>query len=62
MKKSDILELMRELPEDLDDNAVDRFIYTLWVRRKIEHALAEADREEGMPHDEFVRVSDEWLE
>ena len=57
MNKSQILELMRDLPEDLD---VDQFIYTLWFRRKIERALAEADEDEGIPHGEFVRLSDEW--
>ena len=58
MKKSEILELMRDLPEDLD---VDKFIYTLWFRRKIERTVAEAEEDEGLPHEEFVRQSDEWL-
>ena len=57
MNKSQILEMMRDLPEDLD---VDHFIYTLWFRRKIERALAEADADEGIPHDDLVRQSNEW--
>jgi hypothetical protein len=58
MKKSDVLELLQNLPVDLDINA---FIYALWFRRKIERALAEADEVEGIPHEEFVRESDAWL-
>lgn len=57
MKKSEILDLMRELPEDLD---VDAFICTLWFRRKIERALVDAEYDEGIPHDELVRQSEEW--
>jgi hypothetical protein len=58
MKKRDVLELLQEMPEDLD---IEKLIYTLYVRRKIELALAEAEHDEGMPHEEFVRQSDEWL-
>ncbi len=58
MKKREVLELLRDQPEDLD---IDRFIYTLWFRRKLQRALAEADADEGTPHEEFVRLSDEWL-
>ena len=59
VKKRDVLELLRDQPEDLD---IDKFIYTLWVRRKIERALAEAQNDEGMSHKEFVRESDAWLD
>lgn len=58
MKKSEILELMRDMPEDLD---VERLISTLWFRQKIERALREAGEGDGIPHDELVRQSDEWL-
>ena len=58
MKKSDIMEILRDMPEELD---IDKLIYTLYVRRKIE--LAEADAEAGreISHEEFERLSDEWL-
>ena len=58
MKKSDIMEILRDMPEELD---IDKLIYTLYVRRKIE--LAEADVEAGreISHEEFERLSDEWL-
>jgi hypothetical protein len=57
--KSDVLELLRDQPEDLD---IDKFIYTLWVRRKIERALAQAETDEGMSHEESARESDKWLD
>jgi hypothetical protein len=59
MKKQDVLDLLCEQPEDLD---IDKFIYTLWFRRKLERAIAQADVEDGMPHEEFVRTSDAWLD
>ena len=58
MKKCEILELMRDLPEDLE---VDKFIYTLWFRRKIEHAVAEAEKDEGIPHEEIIKRGEEWF-
>lgn len=59
MKKSDVLELLRDMPEDLD---IDKFIYTLFVRRKIEQGLADADAGDEISHEEFVKLSDEWLD
>ena len=58
MKKSDVLELLRDEPEDLD---IDKFIYTLWFRRQIE--LGEADIAAGrvIPHEEVVREMKTWL-
>jgi hypothetical protein len=58
VKKSDVLELLRDEPEELD---IDKFIYTLWFRRKIDLALREADETEGIPHEEVMRELDEWL-
>jgi hypothetical protein len=59
MKKTDVLELLKGEPEELD---IDKFIYTLWVRRKIERALAEAEKDAGISHEDFVRESDAWLD
>jgi hypothetical protein len=58
MKKSELLELIRELPEDLD---IDKFIYTLYVRRKIEIGIADADAGRVITHEEFEKLSEEWL-
>lgn len=59
MKKRDLLELLRGQPDDID---IDALIYTLYVRQKIEHALAEAEHDEGMDHEEFVRESAAWFD
>jgi hypothetical protein len=52
MKKGDVLELLEEMPEDLD---VEKLIYTLHLRQKLE--IAEADL---APHDEVEREMEEW--
>ena len=57
MKKSEMLEMLRDMPEDLDLAAL---IYTLYVRRKIELAVAAADAGETISHDELVQQSEEW--
>jgi hypothetical protein len=58
MEKSKVLELLCDEPDELD---IDEFIYKLWFRYMIDLALAEAEADDGMPHEEFVRLSDEWL-
>lgn len=42
MKKAELLELLREMPEELD---IDKLLYTLYVRHQVELALA--DKAEG---------------
>lgn len=59
MKKTEVLELLREEPEDID---IDKFIYTMWFRRRLEITLAQADEDEGISQEEFERLSDSWLE
>ncbi len=58
MKKSEILELLRDEPEELD---VDKFIYTLYLRRKLELALADAEAGRELSLEEFERLTDEWF-
>lgn len=59
MKKSEVLEILRDLPEDLD---VDTFIYTLYVRRRIEIGIAAADAGDLVPHEEIEREMEQWPE
>ena len=61
MKKAELVEIVNDLPDDADVD-IDKLIYTLWVRRKIERALADAEHDEGISHEEFVRESDAWLD
>lgn len=58
MKKSELLEMIRELPDDVD---IDKLIYTLYVRRQIEIGLADADAGRVISHEEFEKLSEEWL-
>ena len=58
MKKTELLELIREMPEELD---VDRLTYTLYVRRKIEIGIADADAGKSISQEEFEKLSEEWL-
>jgi hypothetical protein len=57
MKKSEVLELLQEMPEDLD---VEKLIYTLYLRQKLE--IAEADLAAGrvISHEEVEREMEEW--
>ena len=57
MKKSEVLDLLRDMPEELD---IERLIYLLYVRRKIELAVAAADAGEVISHEELVQQSEEW--
>lgn len=59
MKKHEVLELLRDMPEELD---IEKLIYTLYVRRKIELAVAAADDGRVISHDELVRQSEAWLD
>ena len=58
MKKSDVLEILRDHPEELD---LDKFVYTLYFRQKMELALVDADAGREISQEEFERLTDEWL-
>ena len=50
--KEKILAAVQTMPEDVSiDDAIDR----LWLLRKIEIGLAQADRGEGIEHDELMQ-------
>ncbi len=51
MKKSDVLELLKDMPEELD---AEKLIYTLYVRRKVELGLAALDAGEETPDEEVA--------
>ena len=58
MKKKDVIELLQEMPDDID---ADDLIYRLYLKQKLEAAEAAAEAGDIIPHDEVVRRSDEWL-
>ena len=59
MKKSDVLALLREMPDDID---TDDLMYRLFMRQKLEAAEAAAATGDIISHDEVMRRSDEWLQ
>ena len=59
VKKTEVLDLLNAEPEDLD---IDKFIYTLWFRSKLERALAEADAGCEVSLEEIDQMIDEWPE
>ena len=59
VKKVELLEIIRKLPEDID---LEKLMYTLYVRRQIEIGLAAADAGDEISHEEFEKLSEEWLE
>jgi predicted transcriptional regulator len=59
MKKSEILELVNGLPDEVD---VTKLIYTLYVRREIDRGLADADAGREVSLEEIDQMIDEWPE
>jgi hypothetical protein len=58
MKKSEVLDLLRRMPDDVD---VDDLIYRIYLKQKLEASEAAAEAGDLIPHDEVVRRREEWL-
>ena len=58
MKKNDILELLRDMPEEID---AEELIYRVYLRQKLEASEAAVKAGKVFSHDEVVRRSEEWL-
>lgn len=56
--KNRIVEIMQDLP---DDATFEDAIYELYVAFKIEKGLEQADRGEGIPHEDAKQRFAEWL-
>jgi hypothetical protein len=56
MRKRDVVELLQDMPDEID---VQKLMYALYVRHKIERAEARPE-DEDIPHDEVERLSEEW--
>jgi hypothetical protein len=61
MRKSEVLEIVNNLPDDADID-VDRLIYTLHVRREIDRGLADADAGREISLEEIDLMIEEWPE
>jgi hypothetical protein len=60
MKKVDVIKLMRDIPDDAEID-IDKLMYALYLRRKIEIAEADAEAGRDISQEEFERLTDEWL-
>ena len=58
MKKDAILELLRDMPEDID---ADELMYRLNLRQKLEASEAALEAGQVFSHEEVVQRSEEWL-
>ena len=56
--KERIFEIMEELPDDV---TFEDALYELYVASKIELGLEQAERGEGIPHEEAKRRFAQWL-
>ncbi|HHT9133119.1 MAG TPA: hypothetical protein ACFYED_11670 [Candidatus Tripitaka californicus] len=56
--KQQVLEIVEDLPEEVD---IDEVIYRLYLRQKLE--VAEKDIREGrtVPHEEVVKETSKWF-
>jgi hypothetical protein len=59
MKKQEVLNMLDQLPEDIDP---EQLIHELYVRAKLERAEAAVQRGDVVSHDEVVKRSREWFE
>ena len=58
MKKNAILELLRDMPEDID---ADELMYRLYLRQKLEASESALEAGKVLSHEEVVQRSEEWL-
>ena len=59
MKKHEVLQLLRDLPEEFPP---DELMYRLYLKQKVDRAEAAATAGDLLTHEEVVRLSDEWLQ
>jgi hypothetical protein len=56
MKKADVIEMLRDLPDELDPEEI---IYRIYLKSKIDRAEAEVAAGNVIPHDEVFRILEE---
>ncbi len=58
MKKESVIELLREMPEEID---AEELIYRLYLKQKLETAERAVLAGDLVVHEEVVKRSDKWL-
>jgi hypothetical protein len=57
MKKSDMADMLRDLPEELD---AEELIYRFYLKEKIDVAEAAARNGDTLTHEEALRLAESW--
>ena len=57
--KQEVLDLLDTLPDDV---SLDTLLERIRFKAKILHSMAQADRGEGVPHEQVVEQLDQWLQ
>jgi predicted transcriptional regulator len=57
LKKSDVFDLLRDMPDDLDP---EELIWRLYLKEKIERAEAAVAAGDVVSHAEVEKMIDEW--
>lgn len=58
MKKTEVIELIETLPDEIDP---DDLIYRIYLKKKLDKAERELERGEVLSHEEVLRSIEEWL-
>jgi predicted transcriptional regulator len=56
--KADALAQLQAMPDGL---TWDQILYRLYLRVKLERAMADIDAGKGIPHEQVMQEMDEWL-
>lgn len=57
--KQQILELIKDLPEEVD---IDEIMYRLYLRQKLESAEKDVREGQLVSHEEVVKETSKWFE
>ena len=58
MKKADVAEMMRDMPDEID---AQELIYRLYLKSKIEEGEAAERAGDLVPHAEALKIIESWL-
>jgi hypothetical protein len=57
VKKADVVELLQDLPDEVDP---EELIYRLYLKQKLDQAQAAASAGDTVTHEEAIRIAESW--
>jgi hypothetical protein len=57
VKKADVIDMLRDLPDELDP---EELMYRIYLKSKLDRAEAEVAAGHVIPHEEVVRTTESW--